>query len=141
MEAQYADEWEALARDELDSSRIMLAARKWKQAYHHAGIAAECALKCKIMRVHRMNRWPDRRERKDIYTHDIEKLTELAGLMDELNASMLTVSRPAHTDAWMIIKDWDINLRYHMPDAFPQAVAESAVSAIDAMGLIQWLLK
>ena len=141
MEAEYADDWEALARDELESSRIMLASRKWKQAYHHAGIAAECALKCKIMRVHGMNRWPERRERRDVYTHDIEELTEIAGLMDGINAALLESLRPPHIDGWLIIKDWNINLRYHVPDAFPQALAESAVSAIDAMGLVQWLLK
>ncbi|MBR0560036.1 hypothetical protein [Neokomagataea anthophila] len=141
MDAQYADDWEALAKDERESARIMLAARKWKQAYHHAGIAAECALKYKIMRVHGMNCWPERRERREFYTHDIESLTELAGLDNHINIELLKATRDPHIDAWLIIKDWDINMRYHVPTAFPQALAESAVSAIDTMGLVQWLLK
>ncbi|AXY22834.1 hypothetical protein CD178_02078 [Komagataeibacter saccharivorans] len=140
-EAECADQWEALARDELESAQAMLAARKWKNAYQHAGIAVECALKCKIMRVSGMNQWPERAESRDLYTHDLEDLLAICGLEDTINDDLLSDHPSLYAQAWLIIKDWNINMRYHVPGAFPQAMAESAVEAIDVMGLVTWLLQ
>lgn len=140
-EAEYADQWEDLARDELESAQAMLAARKWKNAYQHAGISVECALKCRIMRVFGMNQWPERSERRDLYTHDLEDLLAICGLEDAINDDLLSDQPSLHAQAWLIIKDWNINMRYHVPSAFPQAMAKSAVEAIDTMGLVTWLLQ
>lgn len=140
-EAQFADEWDSLARDEMAAASAMLAVRLWKQAYQHAGVAVECALKCYIMRKERLNRWPARNERRELYTHNLANLLEIAGLEDDFNEDLSSANPSNHAKAWMIIKDWDINMRYHIPNAFPQAVAESAVEAISGMELVKWLLK
>lgn len=141
MEAEFADEWEALARDEMGAAVDMLSVRRWKQAYNSAGIAVECALKCYIMKKEGLNRWPTRHERRELYTHDLENLLGIAGLEDNFNDDLLSANPSDHAQAWVIIKDWDIKMRYHVPNTFPQAVAESAVEAIDKMGLVEWLLK
>lgn len=141
MEAEFADQWESLARDEMAAAVAMISARLWKQAYNHAGIAVECALKCYIMKKEGLNRWPTRHERRELYTHDLENLLEIAGLEDNFNDDLSSANPSNHARAWMIIKDWNIKMRYHVPDAFPQAVAESAVEAISGMELVKWLLK
>jgi len=141
MEAECADDWERLAKDEIESARIMLAARKWKQAYQHGGIAIECALKCKIMRHLRLNRWPDRRERRDLWTHDLEYLFSIVVDEEEINQSLMQDCPPTHLCAWVIVKDWHIEMRYHNPDAFPEKMARGFLNAADGMGLIEWLLR
>jgi hypothetical protein len=68
----------ALARQHEQSARVLagdkLAAG---QAYFHVGIAAECSLKAYIMWKERLNSWPDRGLRSDLYTHDLWKLVQL----------------------------------------------------------------
>ena len=44
------------------------------QAVFHAGLAVECALKAYIMRSERLNGWPSRDSRPELYTHDIREL-------------------------------------------------------------------
>ncbi|WP_406238219.1 hypothetical protein ACF3NX_12705 [Acetobacter orientalis] len=141
MEAEFADQWESLARDEMAAASAVLSSRLWKQAHQHAGVAVECALKRYIMKKEGLNRWPERRDRRELYTHNLEDLLEIAALEDEFNDDVSSENPSEHARAWLIIKDWDINMRYHVPSAFPQAVAESAVEAIVGMGLVEWLLK
>lgn len=140
MEAQFVDQFEAIARDELDSARIMLEKRKWKQAHYHAGVAVETALKARIMRHERMNVWPSRSTRPELYTHNLERLLRLCGLEASFDEALLSEDCPEYVAAWMIVKDWHINMRYHVVEAFPQALSEDVVNAADNSGLVLWLL-
>lgn len=75
-----------------------------------AGAALECALKGRIMHHLGLNRWPSRTERRDLYTHDLTELAELAGVRIALEKAAAN-SEPLGV-GWMVAKDFSINRRY-----------------------------
>lgn len=89
------------------------------------------------MRRDRLNRWPDRSERRDVYVHDLRSLAEKAHLEDEL-LDLLSAEDPIG-NAWLVAKDWAIDIRYSTK--FPSARALDMVSAKDSEGLLAWLLQ
>ena len=81
MDPQSPAEWTALARQHEESARLLAENRAVAgQAYFHVGIAAECALKAYIMWRERLNSWPDKALRPELYTHDLRKLVRIAGI-------------------------------------------------------------
>ena len=107
------------------------------QAFYHAGFSVECALKYRIMRVLRLNRWPDRDERRHLYVHDLSKLAVLAGLEADLAAQI--AANTAIGLAWMVAKDWSVETRYD-PAPFPPRRVADMMKAIEDMGLLEWLM-
>ena len=110
----------------------------WQQAYAHAGIAVEMALKCWIMRRERMNCWPSRSERRELYSHDINALIAVGGL----EAAILQEVADG-TDlgrAWLTVKDWTVEARY-LPGRFPYRVGRDMMEAVVKTELVAWLTK
>jgi hypothetical protein len=70
-EAIHSEHWRKKARDELAAARALAGKRLWSAAYYHAGMASEFAIKWRIMHSSRMNRWPSRQERRELYSHDL----------------------------------------------------------------------
>lgn len=69
MDPQSPFEWLAVAKQHETSARLLAESRvAAAQAYSHAGFAVECALKAYIMRMGRLNGWPDRDSRPELYT-------------------------------------------------------------------------
>lgn len=137
-QADSPDEWQELATDNLKAAQTLLATGHWQQAFYSAGFAVECALKCRIMRREGLNRWPERGERREVYSHRLTALAEVAGLQPFLLAEVyndLTVLGLS----WMVAKDWDNEIRY-APGAFPQVRARQMVEAVNDGGLLEWLL-
>ncbi len=135
-----AEDWERTAREYAAAARRLARMRPpmWRSAYHEAGLALECALKACIMRLHGLNHWPTRSRRPEFYTHDPDILLRLAGL---------EVAMPAEVDsetaiglAWSVAKDFSINRRYPDGRAFPEKLAKGMEAAINARGLLEWLL-
>ncbi|MBK1840288.1 hypothetical protein JHL17_23060 [Azospirillum sp. YIM B02556] len=90
------------------------------------------------MKHERLNCWPDKSSRRDLYIHDLNGLLKKAGLDAEIlreisNAAPLGV-------AWMIVKDWTIDVRYaknvRLRDA--RDIVE-AVSSRES-GLVKWII-
>lgn len=133
-----AEDWERKAYEELDAARLLLRGRHWQQAFHHAGFAVECALKCRIMRAERLNRWPDRSERRELYSHDLIALARIAGL-DRAIQGALEAGDPVGL-AWLIAKDWTNETRYDVKP-FPEARARDMLEAVDGAGLLSWLMR
>jgi HEPN domain-containing protein len=136
-DAIHPEHWEKKAKEELAAARALAGKRLWSAAYYHAGMAIEFAIKWRIMHASRMNRWPSRQERRDLYSHDLTALAALAGLehalLDEIAAG---------TDlgtSWLVAKDWSIETRYD-PRPFPPREARDMLRAVDTMGLLKWLL-
>ena len=50
------------------------------EAWDACGTSVEFALKAVILKRERWNRWPDKADRPDLYTHDLRRLMALAGL-------------------------------------------------------------
>lgn len=83
-----AADWRQKAEEELTASRVLADAGLWQQSFQHAGFAVECALKFRIMRGTGLNRWPDRAERRELYSHDLLKLAQLAGIESAISAAL-----------------------------------------------------
>jgi len=101
------------------------------QGHFHAGIAVECALKAYIMRVERLNSWPSKEAREDLYTHDLRRLRAIAGI--QLNPTALTAS------SWHVVLQWDRGQAYD-PQPMPRKAARSMVeAAFGSSGAVTWI--
>jgi hypothetical protein len=74
-------EWLALASQHERSARVLAEDKiAAGQALFHAGLAVECALKAYIMQRERLNGWPSKEARPELYVHDLRQLREIADL-------------------------------------------------------------
>lgn len=101
------------------------------QALFHVGLAVECMLKAYIMHRERLNCWPDKASRGDLYTHDLRKLAEIAKIE-------VKVTDP-HAPAWSVLRQWDRNQGYN-PKPMPRKVARSwCDAAFGTEGVVTWI--
>jgi hypothetical protein len=100
-------------------------------AHFHVGLAVEAALKAYIMKTERLNSWPSRETRPELYTHDLRNLVRFA----KLNIRPQDKIAPA----WALLKDWDRNQGYD-PKPMPLKVAQGWVEAAFGQdGFVTWL--
>lgn len=126
------DEWFQLVQRHERAAKILCEdKRAAAEGYFHAGIAIECAIKAYIMHTRRMNRWPDRDEQLDLYTHNIERLGDAAGLQiaptDRVAAAWLTAISFQRGDAYD-------------PKPMPRKVARDMyAAAFGPDGVVKWI--
>src|SRR5277367_3907104 len=122
----------ALTRQHEESARVLAENRlAAAQAYFHVGLATECALKAYIMWKERLNSWPDRVSRRELYTHDLRELVELAGI--ELRTTDPT------GPSWAVVLQWDRSQGYD-PNPMPRKVAGSMIeAAFGDDGVVTWI--
>lgn len=127
-----AEEWISLARQHEASAKALCENKGAAgQSVFHAGSAVECALKAYIMRKERLNGWPSKATRPDLYTHDLRVLKRIAGIT-------VSVSDPV-APAWHVMLQWDRNQGYN-PKPTPRKVARSYVeAAFGGLGVVTWL--
>jgi len=122
-----------LALAHVADAKVLLAAGRYDAAYYLAGLAVEYALKARIARATARYEFPDRRIAERAFTHDLEKLRDLARLKRELEQAPLSVQK-----SWNVVSNWKIEVRYESgTDAdecrkFLRAVAERG-------GFLPWL--
>lgn len=105
--------------------------RAASQALFHVGISVECALKALIMHTERMNCWPSREARPELYTHDLRKLSKVAGI--------IVPRRDPVAPAWSLLMQWDRHQGYD-PRPMPRRTARSWVSAAYGdEGVVTWI--
>lgn len=105
-----------------------------------AGLSVEYALKGRIMRRLGLNRWPTRAERPELYSHDLGKLAELAGLTAHTEDAVARCEPVG--SAWMVTKDFAINRRYPDGSPFPVKLGRDMVEAVKGReGLVEWLIR
>jgi len=104
-------EFKRLALTRLDDARILLNKRRYGAAYYVAGYVIECALKACLARKARRYEFPPRPDvvRNSYYTHDLQKLAEEGGLLNELERG-----RPKLAGFWSTVKDWKGASRYDL---------------------------
>ena len=75
----------------------------------------------------------------DSYTHNLEKLLEVAGLKNEFQGEIQKNSMLF--DNWLIIQDWSEQARYL--SAISEQKAQSMIAAItdQQSGVLRWLKK
>ena len=102
-----------------------------------AGYAVECALKACIARQFQQHDIPNRKLVNDAYTHDLDKLLDLAGLRPTLQQEAVA-NQPLQTN-WNVVKDWEETSRYN--PGITQEEAQDLYSACTARqhGILAWL--
>ena len=131
-------DWANRARQCMRDARTLYEAHSWQSAYMSSGLAMEMALKGRIMHVQRMNSWPARRDRRELYTHNLNDLMEMADLRPSLTQEVVDQTNIGL--AWLAMKDFDINSRYPTGKQFPRKLARDSVEAIANLGLLEWLM-
>ncbi len=129
---QSIDEWKILAQERLADAEHALKGKRWTNAYDMAGIALECALKGAIMRHERLNCWPDRSSRAELYNHRLLKLLELSDLEAKMVTELQSFSQIGMY--WKVAQVWKMQ-RYAKPT--PAIAARDMVHA--ARALIDWI--
>jgi len=85
--------------------------RKQQGAYYLAGYAIECALKACIAKQTKRHEFPPKHDYvREVYTHKLDRLLQLAGLNDRLETDMK--ANAALAGNWNVIKVWDESKRY-----------------------------
>jgi HEPN domain-containing protein len=134
------DDFQKLANLRIKESRVLLDNGCFEAAYYLAGYAVECALKaCIAKQTKRYDFPPDVSEVRSIYTHDLTKLLEPAGLMAIHKAE--TASNINFKNNWTIIKDWSEQSRYDHSISVVKArdLYDAIVARKD--GVLTWLRK
>jgi|ERR1700677_2135632 hypothetical protein len=134
MDPQSPSEWLSLARQYEKAARLLAEDSEVAAlAYSHVGFAVECALKAYIMWRERLNNWPDRDARPDLYIHDLRKLVDLAGIE-------LRTTDPIGP-SWATVFQWNRGQGYD-PKPMPRKVAGSMVeAAFGDDGVVTWIRK
>jgi len=127
-----------LSRIRLREAKVLLDNNCYEGAYYLSGYAIECALKACIAKQTQRCNFPDRKFVSDIYTHDLNKLMNLAGLESDYKL------RKADNDFernWAIVKDWSEQSRYVY--GVTEATAKDYYSAVvnRKNGIILWIRK
>ena len=102
------------------------------EAWHQAGRAVECALKALILEQERLAAWPTRRERPELYTHDLKRLFRSARVA-------VTGSRIAVRGSLIALMEWDHEHRYGADPMELRDVRRMTAAVFGAEGVIAWL--
>jgi hypothetical protein len=124
--------WLSLVRQHEGAAKLLARDKNVaSQGYFHAGLAVECALKAYIMRRERLNAWPSKEARADLWTHDLRALREIAQIPLAVAASL--------APAWHVVLQWDRNQGYD-PARMPRKVAQALVEAAFGQdGVVTWI--
>lgn len=115
----------------------LLRADLFPGAYYLAGYAVECALKACIARQVGRYEFPDKKLAQEAWTHDLQRLTQLAGVAPDLTKD--TKTNPALQLNWAIVKDWSEATRYDL--TITRAQARDLYSACTSRrnGILSWI--
>jgi len=130
-------EFQQLAEVRVREAEALLTAGLRDGAYYLAGYAVECALKACIAKLTKAEDFPPKPEIvRDCYTHDINKLVNLAGLEIARKADAPAGSQ--RDQNWKTVKDWTEQRRY---ERITQADAEALYKAITdpTDGVLPWI--
>lgn len=127
-----------LGETRLRDAHALFAARRYDGAYYLAGYAVECGLKACIARLTRRYDFPpDRRQVDRVYTHELSKLVDAAGLRGKLEGEIQ--SNLAFGPNWATVKDWDETSRYSKSTKKEAADLISAISD-PSSGVMPWIM-
>ncbi len=140
MASSTVADWLEQAREHLQDGELLAAASRWQNAYLLGGYAVECALKGVLIHRRRLDRWPDRTERPEYYTHDLAKLAGFAGIEDLLLAEVQAAT-PMGV-GWQTVKRHTLSKRYPDGARFSARAGRDMLLAIAGEdGLVRWLIK
>jgi hypothetical protein len=79
-----------MAKERILDAEALINGSRWSFAYYVAGYAVECALKSCVLAqmIHTGGVFKNKRFSEECFTHNFEKLVDLAGLTADLNADL-----------------------------------------------------
>jgi hypothetical protein len=131
-----------MAEERLKDAQALVEGGRWEFAFYAAGYAVECALKsCILARmIHTALVFQERWEAKVCLTHEFNKLVDLAGLRDQLNADLQASAAAGKEFAenWKTATTWTVASRY---EAKTEANARKLCAAIadEPYGVLRWI--
>ncbi len=116
-----------------DEAQALLERSLPSGAFHLAGLAIELAIKACIAKRFEQHVIPDREFINKIYSHDLQKLLELASLDTDLNKA----SRGMQHN-WEIVKAWTVESRYFLIE---EKDAQEMIAALSEPpdGVFTWI--
>lgn len=127
-----------LAEMRLEDANFLLQANKPSSAYYLAGYAVELGLKAYISKLFQNNVIPDKSFVTAIYTHSLESLMSISGLLPKLKADMK--ADPIFGSYWGIATKWSESSRYEFWDSVSAATLIRAIIDNDH-GVFPWVKK
>lgn len=125
-----------LAEERVRDAEALLKAGQWSGAYYLTGYAVEFGLKACIAKLTNQHDFPDKKLVQRSYTHEIDVLLEVAGLV--LQRKTDVTANPTLGANWLLVKDWDEEARYQLwtePDARKLFVAVTD----STNGVLTWI--
>jgi hypothetical protein len=130
------DVFQQLALARISEARHLLAGGFPAGAYYLAGYAVECALKAQIAGRFSAAEIPDLGEVRAVYTHDLVKLMDLAGLKPALEERAR--AEALFERSWWAVSRWSEAARYRGVADSEAALMVWATGDVDH-GLLPWI--
>lgn len=130
-------DFQQLADIRLKEAKALLDTGFWDGAYYITGYAVEVALKaCVIKMVMATDAFPEKKFSENCWTHDLQKLIDLAGLRSAWVTA--TTADGILSGYWGIAKQWSEQTRYHR---ITEAEAKQLYTAVSdaANGVLTWI--
>lgn len=132
------DDLRELAHIRLEDARVLLENKRYEGAYYLCGYVVECGLKACIAKRTKQYDFPDKNLVGKVFTHNLERLVELAGLKPDLDQEIK--KDRIFKFNWLVVKDWSEEIRYQKHG---EKKANGLYSAItdERGGVLQWIKK
>lgn len=128
------EDWFRHARNKYHAAAAIRDNRRLgKECHHLCGVSIEFALKGAIMKRHRLNQWPDRESRPDLYTHNLRTLFEALGIQQNGLSIDLRVNLRT-------VLNWSRSSEYVDEKLPRKEVVQFYDAAYGTNGVMQWLM-
>jgi HEPN domain-containing protein len=127
-------QFEALAQEKLDDAKILLAQKRWSNAYYLGGYSVEMALKVCIAKTFKAETLPAKELVNATYTHIYGDLVNTAGLRAELHKALRSTDFSTN---WAVVNLWSPDSRYQTTD---EEKASAFFAAMEGKnGVFTWI--
>jgi HEPN domain len=130
---------EKLAQVRLKDSMYLLRAGRSSSAYYLAGYAVELALKACISKLFQVNAIPDKSFVNQIYTHKLDSLLSISGLLPNFKADTTNADVQLAAN-WAIASKWNEESRYEFWDRLSATTLLNAINE-PHHGVFPWVKK
>ncbi|SPD75694.1 conserved hypothetical protein [uncultured Desulfobacterium sp.] len=117
-------------------AQALLDNKHWPGAYYLIGYSVECAFKACISKQVKKYDFPDKKLANEAFTHDLEKLVKLSGLLTIFDAD-----KRSNLDLelnWAVVKDWNESTRYEITITEAQA-RDMFLACTGRNGILPWI--
>lgn len=131
------EDLQSISRQRKREAAALLRAKLFPGAYYLAGYSVECALKACIAKQTNRHDFPNKKLAAEAWTHDLQKLVQLAGVGPDLERDMK--ASPSLQLNWTIVKDWSEAVRYDMTLTKAQARDLYSACTTRRTGVLPWI--